>query len=83
MLGSRVARLHIFQTKNLFFRVLQWKMLVYFIAIWSTRLRLGIFCGHLIYLWLFGMYFSRFGMLYQEKSGNPAPEERRSFASSV
>jgi hypothetical protein len=27
----------------------------------------GIFCGHLV-------YFSRFGMLYKEKFGNPAAE---------
>jgi hypothetical protein len=26
-------------------------------------------------LWSFGIYFSRFGMLYQEKSGNPASGE--------
>jgi hypothetical protein len=39
-----------------------------------------IFYGHLVFfftaiwyiLWLFGIYFSRFGTLYQEKSGNPA-----------
>jgi hypothetical protein len=43
----------------------------------------GMFCGHLAYftaiwyiLWSFGIfyvylaYFSRFGMLHQEKSGN-------------
>jgi hypothetical protein len=39
---------------------------------------LGIFYGHLVYLFhgilvFYGhlAYFSRFGMLYQEKSGNP------------
>jgi hypothetical protein len=38
----------------------------------------GIFYGHFVYfmailyiLWLFGIIFSRFGMLYQEKFGNP------------
>jgi hypothetical protein len=25
----------------------------------------------LVHLWLFGIFFSRFGMVYQEKSGNP------------
>jgi hypothetical protein len=57
----------------------------------------GIFYGHLIHftvfcyiLWTFGVihgnlvYFFRFGILYQEKSGNPdrevgdRPENRRS-----
>jgi hypothetical protein len=44
----------------------------------------GIFCGHLVYcraiwyiLWRFAIFydnlvhFSRFGMLYEDKSGNP------------
>jgi hypothetical protein len=66
------------QNPNLgkFWRVLLWKMLVNFMGISS-------FCGHLVYfvsvwytLWPFGIiygylvYFSRFGILYQEKSGN-------------
>jgi hypothetical protein len=65
-----------FQTKNpnlgKFWRYVQWKILVKFIAIWS-------FYGHLVYfvafgyiLWLFGIFFPRFGKLHQEKSGNPA-----------
>jgi hypothetical protein len=37
--------------------------LVYFTAIGNNLWPFGIFCGHLV-------YFSRFGMLYQEKSGN-------------
>jgi hypothetical protein len=44
------------------------------VAIWSI-------CDYFVYLvaiwyilWLFGQFFPRFGMLYQEKSGNPAPE---------
>jgi hypothetical protein len=65
-----------FQTKdrNLgkFWRVLQWKMLVHFIDF-------GLFYGHLIYctyiryiLWQCVWYiFPHFGILYQEKSGNP------------
>jgi hypothetical protein len=43
-----------FQTKNLnlgkFLRVLKWKMLVYFIAIWDILRPFCIFCGHLGYL---------------------------------
>jgi hypothetical protein len=54
-------------------------------VIWSILWAFGIFCGHLVYfmdiwciLWPFGrfygrlVYFYRFGMLCQEKSGNPA-----------
>jgi hypothetical protein len=66
-----------FQTKNLnlgkFWRVLQWTMLLYFViigsyvftAIWYILLAFVIFYGYLI-------YFSYFGMLYKEKSGNPS-----------
>jgi hypothetical protein len=71
---TRVARWHIFKPKipiyiGKIWRVLQWKMLVYFTAISSISLRLcSIFYGHLVY---FRVIFSRFVMLYQEKSGNP------------
>jgi hypothetical protein len=66
------------QTKNpnlgKFWRVLQWKGLVHFMAIWSNLLTFGIFvdiwyfCGLLVYFVANGNIF---GMLYQEKSGNP------------
>jgi hypothetical protein len=32
-------------------------------AVWYVLSPFGMFCGH-------SMFFSRFGMLYQEKSGN-------------
>jgi hypothetical protein len=39
-------------------------------AIWYILWSFGTFCGHLV-------YFSHFGMLYREKSGNPdTPTER-------
>jgi hypothetical protein len=38
--------------------------LVYFVVIWYILWSFGIFCGHLV-------HFSRFGMFYREKSGNP------------
>jgi hypothetical protein len=55
-------------------------------AIWYIVWLFGITCGTLVYLWLFGItcgtlvYFMviwymnvpRFGMMYEEKSGNPA-----------
>jgi hypothetical protein len=46
-------------------------MLVYFIAVWSILRSFGIFCGHLVKFMVIGIHFSRFGMLYEEKSGNP------------
>jgi hypothetical protein len=51
---TRVARWHMyFQTKNHNFgkvwRVLQWKILVCFMAIWSILLPFGIFLGYLVY----------------------------------
>jgi hypothetical protein len=64
-----------FQTNNpnlgKFWRVLQWKMMVYFI---EHLVHFMVFC---YILDTFGIvrgnlvYFSRFGTLYQEKSGNP------------
>jgi polyferredoxin len=58
--------------------------LVYFSAIWSIFLQFGIFYSNLVYfaaIWYilcpFGIFvvilvkFSLFGLLYQEKSGNP------------
>jgi hypothetical protein len=67
-----------FQIENInlgkFWRDLQWKILVYFTALWSILLPFGIFCGHFEYfmviwniLWLFGIHIlPHFGMLYQE-----------------
>jgi hypothetical protein len=63
---------------------LESKMLVYFMVIWNLLRSFGIFYGHLesftviwYILWLFGnvvviwYIFPRFGILCQEKSGNP------------
>jgi hypothetical protein len=64
-----------FQNKNpnlgKFWSVLQWKRLVNFMAIWSILLPLCLCYGHFVYFVVILAYFSRFGMLYQEKSGNP------------
>jgi hypothetical protein len=63
------------QTKNKnlgkFWRDLQWKILVYFKAIWYILRSFNIFYGHLVYLEVIWYIFHRFGMLYQEQSGNP------------
>jgi hypothetical protein len=67
-----------FQTKNTklgkSLRVLQWKMLEYFMAIGSNVRIFGIFYGHLVYFVEIWVYFPRSGILYQEKSGNPDAE---------
>jgi hypothetical protein len=64
-----------FQTKNpdlgKFWRVLQWKMLMYFMNIWSILWPLEIFYGHLVYFVVIWYIFPRFGILYLEKSGIP------------
>jgi hypothetical protein len=66
MQGCQMAS---FQTKNpnsgKFWSFLQRKMMVNFMTISSVLLPFGIFCGH----------FSRFGMLCEEKSGNPGQME--------
>jgi hypothetical protein len=65
-----------FQIKNpnlgKFWRFLQWKRLVYFLSIWSILLPLEIFYGNLVYFVVIWYISPRFGMLHQEKSGNPA-----------
>jgi hypothetical protein len=50
--------------------------LVYFTSIWY------IF-GHLVYFVVIRYIFSRFGMLYQEKSGNPTYTGCESFCTAV
>jgi hypothetical protein len=72
LLGSTKAKA-CFQTKNpnlgKFWRVLLWKILVYFITIWTILWLLEIFYGHLVYLVVIWYIFPRFGILEQEKSG--------------
>jgi hypothetical protein len=40
---------------------------------------LGLFCGHLISILVIWCIFPRDGKLYQEKSGNPAFDDVKSF----
>jgi hypothetical protein len=54
-----------------FRRVLQWKILVDFMTIWSILLLLEIFYGHLVYFVAIGYIFPRFGILNHEQSGSP------------
>jgi hypothetical protein len=59
-----------FQTKNpnlgKFWRVLLWKILVYFMAIWSTLRPLKIFYGHFVYFVVIWYIFPRFDILDQK-----------------
>jgi hypothetical protein len=64
-----------FQTKNpnlgKIRMILQWKISSYFVTIWSILRPLEIFYGHLVYFVDIRYIFPRFGILYQEESGNP------------
>jgi hypothetical protein len=57
------------QNPNLckFWRALEW----YILWSWSILHPIGIFYGHLVNFVLLWYIFHHFGMLYQEKSGNP------------
>jgi hypothetical protein len=76
MVANQVARCYAyFQCKNpdfgKFWRALQWKMLVSFMAILSSYRPFGIFYGHLVQFPPFWYTFPHFDMLHKEKSGNP------------
>jgi hypothetical protein len=60
------------QKPHKFWCVLQWKMLVYLMDIRPILQAFDMFYGHLVYFVVIWYIFPRFGMLYQEKSGNPA-----------
>jgi hypothetical protein len=68
-----------FQTKNpnlgKFCRVLQWKRMEYLLDSWSILRSYVIFYGHFVKFVVIRYIFSRFGILYQEKSGNPGFQE--------
>jgi hypothetical protein len=58
-----------FQTEiPIFWMVLKWKMLVCFWPLLSVLRPFGKFHGHLV-------YFSRFSMMYKEKSENAGTDE--------
>jgi hypothetical protein len=55
------------QKLGTFWRALEWKMLVFFQSILNILRPFGVFYGNLVIAYI----FSRFGMLFQKKSGNP------------
>jgi hypothetical protein len=86
--GRQGCQMVYFYTKNpnlgKFWMCLQWKMLVYFMAIWSILRPFGIFCGRLLYFMVIcKVYFSRFGMLYQDKSGNPGGRHQKPYSNNI
>jgi hypothetical protein len=69
---DRVARWYIFNLNlGKFLSILQWKMLENFMAIRSILLLFHILYGHLVCFVVILLYFCHFGILCQEKSGNP------------
>jgi hypothetical protein len=75
-----------FQTKNpnlgKFLRALDWKMLIYFMAIWNIFRTFGIFYvfyDHLVHFTFIWYIFSGYGFTHHEKSGNPADLQRKGF----
>jgi hypothetical protein len=64
-----------FQTKNtflgIFLRAFEWKMLEYFRAISKILRPFGILYGYLEYFVVIWHNFHNFGLMFQEKTGNP------------
>jgi hypothetical protein len=71
----RVARWFVFKPKNpnlgKFWRVLQWKILVYFVTNRSILRPLEIFYGHLVYFVVIWYIFPRFGIFVPRKIWQP------------
>jgi hypothetical protein len=64
-----------FQTKNpnlgKFLMALDWKMLIYVMSIWYILRTFRIFYDHWVHFVIIRYIFSGFGIMHQEKSGNP------------
>jgi hypothetical protein len=54
-----------------FWRALEWKMLVNSMTICKISWPFGVFYCHWVVMWWFGIYFSRFGTLSQENLATP------------
>jgi hypothetical protein len=67
------------QNPNLgkFWSALDWKMLIYFMVIGDIYGHLGYFMTIWYILCSFGTLFSGFGIMYQEKFGNPASVNKK------
>jgi hypothetical protein len=73
--GGRVARWLFFKPKNTnsvkFWSELNWKVLTYFTTNLNILLIFGICYEHLVHFVFIWYFFPGFGIMYQEKSGNP------------
>jgi hypothetical protein len=73
-----------FQTKypncGIFWEAFEWKILLYFMDIWyfESCLLNCTYC-RLVYFVFIWYIFNNFGMLYQEKSGNPGLNKEGGF----
>jgi hypothetical protein len=70
-----------FQTKNSnlgkFSRALDWKKWIYFMAIGNILRTFGIFYDHLVHFVFIWYFLSGFGIMREEKSGNPGLDRRK------
>jgi hypothetical protein len=66
-----------FQTKNPNLRknsrASDWKILIYFMAVWNILRIFGIFCDHSVHFVFIWYILSGFVIMHHEKSGNSAP----------
>jgi hypothetical protein len=79
---ARAARWFVFKPKlqilGKFWRVLQWKVLVYFMDTWSILRSFVIFYGHLVHLARGNLvYFFPVLVFCTKKSGNPGSRRKR------
>jgi hypothetical protein len=58
---------------------LQWKILVNLWPFWFILPSFGLFCDQFVDFIIIWNIFSRFGMLHQEKSGNPVSDSDGKF----
>jgi hypothetical protein len=74
-----------FQTKNpnlgKFLTALDWKMLINFMAIWNILWTFWVFYDHLVNFVFLRYISSGFGIMHQEKSGNPVVNRFSKFLS--
>jgi hypothetical protein len=73
---ARVARWFVFKQKipiwvNFGVPYVDWKRLIYFMTICNISWTFGIFKDHTVHFVFIWYIFSDFGIMYQEKSGNP------------